>query len=82
MRRHGFRAITLPLFILLLVFACPYTAWPAALSVTVTQPWLALIASFIGGSNVEVHSLQEWNAEGELVSPTAKVLRALTKDEY
>ncbi|MCR4818433.1 MAG: hypothetical protein K5841_05700, partial [Fretibacterium sp.] len=46
------------------------------------QPWLALIASFIGGSNVEVHSLQEWNAEGELVSPTAKVLRALTKDEY
>ena len=37
------------------------------LAVTVTQPWLALIASFIGGPNVTVTSLQDWNAEGDLV---------------
>ncbi len=82
MRRRELNPITLPLLVLLLVFARPCTAWPAVLSVTVTHPWLALIASFIGGSNVEVSSLQEWNAEGELVRPTAKALRALTKDAH
>ncbi|GHS86007.1 hypothetical protein AGMMS49957_03290 [Synergistales bacterium] len=40
----------------------------AAMEIIVTSPWLNLIASFIGGVNVHVTSIQEWNEEGELVS--------------
>ncbi|GHV47121.1 hypothetical protein FACS1894204_10090 [Synergistales bacterium] len=39
----------------------------AAMEIIVTSPWLSLLASFIGGVNVHVTSIQEWNEEGELV---------------
>ena len=77
------RRLALLLIPLLLFFiVCPLKAWAEKLQVTVTQPWLALIASFIGGSNVEVGSLQEWNTEGELVRTSSKTLRSLPADAH
>jgi len=37
------------------------------LNITVTSPWLAILVNFIGGVNVSVTSIQEWNDDGELV---------------
>ncbi|MDR1623220.1 MAG: hypothetical protein LBS00_12710, partial [Synergistaceae bacterium] len=37
------------------------------LDVVVTSPWLSLLTTFIGGVNVKVTSIQEWNEDGELV---------------
>jgi len=37
------------------------------LNITVTSPWLAILVNFIGGVNVEVTSIQDWNNNGELV---------------
>ncbi|MCR5346587.1 MAG: hypothetical protein K6E38_02325 [Fretibacterium sp.] len=78
--RHRSSLIFLTVLVCLLISPC--LARAEVLSVTVTHPWLALIASFIGGSNVEVASLQEWNAEGELVRPSAKTLRSLPADAH
>lgn len=50
----------------LFLLALSRDAW-AGLEVTATQPWLALLGSFVGGTNVSVNSLQEWNADGDLV---------------
>ncbi len=48
------------------------------LNVAVTHPWLALLASFIGGPEVSVTSLRVWNANGDLVmAERGKVLREL-----
>ena len=59
------RAVSLLLILLLSSGAAG--AETEKLDVTVTQPWLALIVSFIGGANVTVASLQDWNSEGDLV---------------
>ena len=37
------------------------------LNISVTNPWLALLASFIGGPEVNVLSLRIWNGNGDLV---------------
>jgi len=37
------------------------------LNVTVTSPWLAILVNFIGGVNVNVTPIQDWNDDGELV---------------
>jgi hypothetical protein len=37
------------------------------LEIIVTSPWLTLLVNFIGGVNVKVTSIQEWNEEGELI---------------
>ena len=42
-------------------------ACAGVLNVTVTSPWLAILVNFIGGVNVNVTSIQEWNDDGELV---------------
>ncbi|MBR1656979.1 MAG: hypothetical protein IJ697_00745 [Synergistaceae bacterium] len=48
------------------------------LDVAVTHPWLALLASFIGGPEVNVTPLRIWNANGDLViAERGKVLREL-----
>ena len=39
----------------------------AVLDITVTSPWLMLLVNFIGGVNVKVTSIEEWNEDGELV---------------
>ncbi|MBQ3455490.1 MAG: hypothetical protein IJG36_03550, partial [Synergistaceae bacterium] len=36
------------------------------LNVAVTHPWLALLASFIGGPEVNVIPIRIWNANGDL----------------
>ncbi|MBQ3402773.1 MAG: hypothetical protein IJG65_05325 [Synergistaceae bacterium] len=48
------------------------------LDVAVTHPWLALLASFIGGPEVSVTPIRIWNANGDLVmNERGKVLREL-----
>jgi len=51
------------------------------LNVVVTSPWLAILVNFIGGVNVNVTSIQEWNDDGELVRRIrARNLQALPAD--
>lgn len=51
------------------------------LRIAVTHPWLALLANFIGGPEVEVIPLRVWNSSGELVlSEKGKILRELEKN--
>ena len=48
------------------------------LNVAVCHPWLALLASFIGGPEVSVTPLRMWNANGDLVlAERGKALREL-----
>ena len=48
------------------------------LNVAVSHPWLALLASFIGGPEVNVTPLRIWNANGDLVlNERGKTLREL-----
>ncbi|MCL2008962.1 MAG: hypothetical protein FWG71_00260 [Synergistaceae bacterium] len=51
------------------------------LNVTVTSPWLAILVNFIGGVNVRVTSIQDWNDDGELVRRIrARNLQSLPAD--
>ena len=51
------------------------------LNVVVTLPWLALLTSFIGGPNVAVAPLLEWNPNGDAVpAARGRTLRSLSKD--
>ena len=53
------------------------------LNVTVTSPWLAILVNFIGGVNVKVTSIQEWNDDGELVRRIrARNLQALPAESF
>ena len=48
------------------------------LNVAVSHPWLALIASFIGGPEVSVTPLRVWNANGDLVvAERGKIFREI-----
>lgn len=48
------------------------------LNVAVSHPWLALLASFIGGPEVNVTPIRIWNANGDLVmAERGKILREL-----
>ncbi len=67
----------------LLLVLCPLRAWasPEPIPIAATQPWIALLAAFIGGNNVAVLPLQEWNAEGSLVpSDRGRALKSLAKE--
>ncbi|MDR2136928.1 MAG: hypothetical protein LBO68_01450 [Synergistaceae bacterium] len=57
-------------------------AWGAPLlEITVTSPWLTLLTNFIGGINVQVTSIQEWNDDGELVRRIrTRTLQSLPSD--
>jgi hypothetical protein len=64
-----------------LFISCP--AGAAVLEVTVTSPWLALLTNFIGGVNVKVTAIQEWNDDGELVRRIrARSLQSLSAETY
>jgi hypothetical protein len=65
---------------LLLVFAAEAQA-AAVLNVTVTSPWLGILVNFIGGVNVKVTAIQDWNDDGELVRRIrARNLQSLPAD--
>jgi hypothetical protein len=66
----------------LTLFSCPVSALAAPLlEVTATSPWLTLLTNFIGGINVKVTSIQEWNDDGELVRRVrARNLQSLPSD--
>ena len=48
------------------------------LNIAVTHPWLALLAQFIGGPEVNVIPIKTWNSNGALVNGSS--LRELDKD--
>lgn len=74
------RRMCLPaLLCLSLVF--PQRAFAGAMEVVVTQPWLVLVASFIGGPNVAVSPLLEWAPDGSRVpAARGRLLRSLSKE--
>jgi len=48
------------------------------LNISVTHPWLALLASFIGGAEVNVTPIRIWNSNGDLtMNERGKILREL-----
>ena len=48
------------------------------LNVAVSHPWLVLLASFIGGPEVDITPLRVWNANGDLVqNERGRVFREL-----
>lgn len=50
------------------------------LNIAVCHPWLALLASFIGGPEVNVVPIRVWNANGDLVmAERGRALRELTE---
>lgn len=81
---NGFCSRILTLIPLLwgLVFCLPAYA---AVNYSVTSPWLASIVNFIGGTNVNVRCIGNWNASGHLYSisrPRAgDIIIALDSDE-
>ncbi len=74
---RGLRLLLLFSFLLTL----PFRAEAEALDVVVTLPWLALLTSFIGGPNVAVVPLLEWNPNGDAVpAARGRTLRSLSRD--
>jgi hypothetical protein len=61
------RTLTVYLLVFCLCFLGGRAQAKTSLDVVVTSPWLSLLTSFIGGINVNVTSIQEWNEDGELV---------------
>ena len=64
MQKMSSKKILITVFLVLLLAG---RAGAEVLNVTVTSPWLASLVYFIGGVNVKVTSIQEWNDDGELV---------------
>ncbi|MBQ7197226.1 MAG: hypothetical protein IJS40_07435 [Synergistaceae bacterium] len=51
------------------------------INIVVTDMWLAMLTSFIGGSEVQVTPLKVWNSNGDLViAERGKILRTLSDD--
>ena len=77
----GKRFLRAALFLMFLL-GSPFHLWAAeTLNITTTSPWLALLVNFIGGVNVKVTSVQDWNEEGELVRRIrARNLQSLPAD--
>lgn len=64
-----------------LLLTVPLRAAAESVNVVVTLPWLALLTSFIGGPNVAVAPLLEWNADGDMVRAAGgRTLRSLPRD--
>ena len=65
--------------VIVIVLALSGAGWcDDKLNVAVSHPWLALLASFIGGPEVNVTPLRIWNDRGDLVlNERGKVLREL-----
>ena len=69
------------LLLLALLLTLPIRAGAEVLNVVVTLPWLALLTSFIGGPNVAVVPLLEWNPNGDAVpAARGRTLRSLSRD--
>lgn len=61
----------LPLFAALVILLCGHTFCVPAYAVVdyaVTSPWIASIASFIGGSNVNIRCIGNWDSAGNIRS--------------
>ncbi|MBQ7168841.1 MAG: hypothetical protein IJR63_02935 [Synergistaceae bacterium] len=72
------RKILTVTIIIFLLTGAGISAADDKLNVAVTHPWLALLASFIGGPEVNVTPLRVWNANGDLVmAERGRVLREL-----
>jgi hypothetical protein len=60
------RGVARSLFCIALLLLLSGRAW-AVIDVTVTSPWLTLMARFIGGIQVRVHPLSGWDAGGGII---------------
>ncbi len=75
------RKLLIIFMIILFAGGVSYSVENEKLRIAVTHPWLALLANFIGGAEVEIIPLRVWNSGGELVlSEKGKILRELEKD--
>ena len=62
----------------LILFFCRAGYCDEKINIAVTHPWLALLASFIGGAEVSVTPLRIWNKNGDLaLSDRGRVLKEL-----
>ena len=75
------RALRLLALLALLLLPVRAGVGAETLNVVVTLPWLALVTSFIGGPNVTVAPLLEWNADGDLIRAAGgRTLRSLSPE--
>ena len=78
------KALKLAVIIIMISLFYPQEAFRAygdTIKVTVASPWLMLITSFIGGPNVTVSSLQEWDSNGELTRVSKSKFSQLVSSE-
>ena len=69
------------LIVLIILFSIRPAISQEKINIAVTDMWLALFTSFIGGSEVNVTPLKVWNSNGDLViSDRGRILRTLSDD--
>ena len=75
-------ALIILCLILILIFSTSRVGFcDEKLNISVANPWLALLASFIGGPEVNVIPLRIWNSNGDLViAENGKTLRELDNE--
>lgn len=67
--------------LLILIFFSGAVACQEKINIAVTDMWLTLLTSFIGGQEVSVIPLKVWNSNGDLViAERGKILRELPAD--
>ena len=49
-------------------------------NIAVTDMWLAMLTSFIGGSEANVIPLKVWNSNGDLITVSSKIINSLSSD--
>lgn len=66
LRKKACRTIVI-LFLLILAAVYPSPSYSSGYDVWCTSPWIALIADFIGGIHISVHSIESWEENGARV---------------
>ena len=65
-------------FLIFLLLANSTAMSAEKLKIAVTHPWLAILASFIGGAEVEIIQILTWNPDGDLIrTSNGKILKEL-----
>lgn len=77
-KRIGFCKIVFFLLLIVVISVASFIS-PCDASVTdiwCTSPWLSVLANFIGGIHISVHSMKDWDDDGEniLVIPPKEIL--------
>lgn len=56
------------LFLYMVLGINPNPCYPSGLDIWCTSPWISLMADFIGGIHISVHSIENWDETGEKVN--------------